>query len=224
MLARSRSRRRRVALSLLLTGATLVTAGGCARSRAAADDDVGADAGEADAGVARNVAPALAGPCGIPTAVPADWKEVRRLEELTFRVPPNYAAAPADPWAATYRKGDAHLNVWTWSGKKWVFPPLVPGRSNRCAATVNGQEVDIEVVQLDVHDGTLTPSGSPIPQSSMSSGRTSEVLPRRPRLPVYLATATWRDQRGGRYVYMQLRSTLRRDMEQFPTLVSGVTF
>ena len=115
--------------------------------------------------------------------------------------------------------------MWTWDGKKWVFPPLVPGRSNRCEATVNGREVEIEVVQLDVHDATLSPGGAPIPPTSATTGGLSDGARGRPRQPVYVATATWRDQLAGqRYVYLQLRSTLRRDLEQFPTLVSSLTF
>jgi len=123
---------------------------------------------------------------------------------VTFRVPPRFAATPAEPWRSRFRTMDAELNVWTWAGRSWVFPVLKSGRSNRCSPTVGGREVQIEVVELDPEDAQQRPSG--------------------PRMPVYLATATWRDEERGRWVYAQLQSPLRRDMELFPTIVSSVQF
>ncbi len=148
--------------------------------------------------------PALAAPCGVPTVSAAEWREDKQLEGLTFRVPPRFTGTPSEPWRARFRTMDAELTVWTWAGKSWVFPLLKSGRSNRCTPTVGGREVLIEVVELDPEDAPRRRTG--------------------PRTPVYQATATWRDDERGRWVYAQLRSPLRRDMEMFPTIVSSVSF
>lgn len=191
---------RRSALGSALATLLIASSSGCrSGGRGAAADD------EAPPPSARTVTgPSLAAPCGVPTVSSADWKEDRQLDGVTFRVPPRFTGTPSEPWRARFRTMDADLAVWTWEGRSWVFPILKPGRSNRCSPTVGGREVQIEVVELDPEDVPRRPRG--------------------PRIPVYLATAAWRDEDRGRWVYAQLRSPLRGDMELFPTIVSSVTF
>ncbi|HKG94167.1 MAG TPA: hypothetical protein VKA84_19810 [Gemmatimonadaceae bacterium] len=198
--------------------AAALLSGACAHGRSEA-----AAAGQ-DA-LAEGLAPALAAPCGIPSTPGSDWRAVQRPDGLRFRVPPRFAAAPAEPQRSSYGTLEAELNVWT--GGKWTFPLRTPGRSNRCSATVDGRVVDIQVVQLDEQDGTLPPGlvrGVPASARRPTTSGAWSIEAPHPRLPVYIATAIWQDRLDGRFVYAQLRSPLRRDMEYFPTLVSTVGF